>query len=689
MRLIARLFVFASSLFIVLYGVLPGFFKSDGYFVASYVAGRNFLHGMNAVSFYQFPLFQRLVDQSGLTNGLISHLLSPPSWIIPDSILAILPAPAARVLLAGLNIVAFVLLVHATAKIAGTSVRTTYLVFLSSSFALATNFQLGEPYIILALPFVLAIYAFSIGRLAACGAFLGLVFPFNPFSGIPAVLFLLSGKWRTFAYFVAAAAIILALTYVAVGHSAIVYYVQRILPAFLNGRIFNPFSDTYQTASSLLRRIFVYNSTLNPFPIINSTTAYQVASSLFKAAVVVPPAYFFYKGVSLRKYGDILVAASFPVIFLSPTLTAQQMIILAPATVVLAQSALDDGRRKTAVAFMVLYAMACLPTLSYLLNILGISNSPLDYDRFLILLVIYILYLVFQSRLVPREQLTARTVLSALIVVAVGVTVYFGDHSIVSSSSVPFKPAFPAKIAASLGFSPGFRAGKLVCITYDSASDNLQVPETVRDNPSGRDVYRFASDASGNSYAMEVVENGKDISLFRTRSAESRFEGRHVSVSQDGDYGAFMRNGIVYVLDLDPHFISHVDTLSLLPYRISRCSFNAGRNYELVFLIDSLNSSYSIGTYNLFNRRIATHTLPFEVRLVCSEGDDFYVTQDIADTTKVWKITGNGAPTDILSLRGNIYDLAMLNHSLFFSSDFGRGLNYPTVYEYTRSSAVP
>ena len=689
MRLIGRLFVFASSLFIVLYGVLPAFFKLEGDFIASFVVGRSLLNGTDPVIFYRFPLFQRLVDLSGLGNGIFSYVTNTPSSIVTNALFAIPPASVARFLLAAVNVLALVLLVHVTAKVARTSNRTAYIVFLSSSFALASSFQSSQPFVILTLLYVLALYAFSINKNAACGAFLGLAFPFSPFTAIPAVLLLLSAKWRAFAYFVVTAVAILGLTYIVVGQSTLIYYVQRILPAYMNGRISNPFSSSYQTAWSFFRRLFLYNQTLNGHPLINSTTAYLVASSVFKASVVVPAAYFFYKGISLGKPREALAAASFPIIFLAPTATSAQLIILAPAIVILVQSALDEGQRRTAWAFMMLYAAACLPIFSFLEEYLKISDPFTDYEGFLLLFAIYILYLVFQRRIVPAHLRAARVGLTAIVVAAVSVTLYLGERVVQPSSLLPIRPALEGSALEEIGFSPGFRNGKLTYIGYDSASTNFAPHGIDLGQLSGHNIFKYSSDQSGRTYAMETIENGADVSYFRTHGDEARVDGRHVSVSRDGDYGAFMRNGRIYILDLDPRSISPIDTLSLLPYKISRCSFNSGVDNELVFLIDSLNSSYSIATYNLFSRKMTTRAVPFQISLICSDGPDCYVTQDVADSTKLWLMAANADPTELLALRGNIYDIVVLDHSLYLSSDFGRGLDYPTIYKYMKEAATP
>jgi len=226
MRLFSRLFVFASTLFILLYGVLPGLFKIEGDFVASFAAGTGFLRGINPTEFYRFPLFQQLIDLTGYSGKMIPFAVAAPSSFMSSAALALLPIYIARIALTAFSIAAFVIAVHVTSRLSGASNKMTYSVFLSSSYALASVFQSGQPTILLMSILLLAFYAYAIGKGALCGALIGIVFPFNPFLGIPAVMLLLSAKWRSFAYFALATAGILAITYVSVGESAFMYYLQ-------------------------------------------------------------------------------------------------------------------------------------------------------------------------------------------------------------------------------------------------------------------------------------------------------------------------------------------------------------------------------------------------------------------------------------------------------------------------------
>lgn len=682
MRLVYRLFVFISSLFIALYGILPGLFRIQGNFVANFVAGRNFARGMNPVLFYHFPLLQKLIDLSGLSGSMASFVTSSPSSIMIDAVLGLPPASIARFLLTAANVVALIMIVHATAKIAGASNRTTYFVFLCSSFALAANFQSSAPFIMLTLLLVLAFYAYSIGSVAAGGVFLGLAFPFNPMLAVPAIMFLVSRKWRAFTYFLSMAVFILALTYVVVGQSALVYYFQRILPSYMNGRVLNPFSDSYQTAWSFFRRLFLYNDTLNLHPLFKSDTLYLLVSSGFKACIVVPPAYFFYKGISRGKAGEALAAATFPLIFLSTTSTTPELVMMAPAIVILTQAALEEGRKRIAGSFVVLYAVACLPIYSFAAEYLSSPGMLLNYERFIFLIAIYVVYLVFQSRIVPAHLRTLRLGLTVVIVGAVTVPLYLGDQVLRRSAAFPVETVLNGPALQETAFSPGLRNGRLTYVTVDSGTSLFTAAGIDNKEFSSQNIFRYASGEYGSNYGLETTKQGAEVVYFKTRSAKATLRGHEVSLSRDEDYGAFVRDGIIYVLDLDPRYIAPVDTLSLLPYRVRDCSFNSSRNNEIVFVIDSLNSSFSVASYNLFSRKIKTISTPFRVSLMCADADSFYVTRNVSDTSSVWKLAGHAPPVRLFSLRAEITDITVLNHSLLFSSDFERGLDNPTVYRY-------
>ncbi len=682
MRLVSRVFVFASTLFIIIYGILPGIFLLRVSFIAAYVAGRNLLAGMNPIVFYRFPDLQKLIDRSGFSTKFVPPLVSTPSSLLIDSLLAIFPISVSRFLTGAINLAALILLAHISSSVAKSSVKTSYLVILSSSFALATNFSVSQPMIILALLFVLSFYASSTNAEGTAGVALGIIFPFSAFAAIPAVLFLLSKKWRTFLYFVLSGALIVLLTYLVEGRAALLYYLQKVFPYYLNGTIGNPFSTEYQTAWSFFRRIFVFNATLNPLPALVSERSYLLAVSLFKSTVIVPCAYFFFKGVTQKDYRESMIAAAFSVILMSPTGSVYQLIVLAPAVIALSQIAIDENKAKTARLFLILYALACIPVYNLLQSYFGVHNFFLIYEEFLLVILLFIVYLIFQLRKFPRHLLVARTAITGGVVLAVALTLFIGNRGTTGESNVPVEPTLGTRVTKAATFSPAWENGRLTFISVDPTNGHLTPRGNFTPEAAIGNCYGLASDQAGENFAFDMVRSGQPVVYFKTRYVSLSFEGEMGSVSRDGDLGSFQHDGKLYLIDLDPYSISVDDTLDFLPFRIIASCFDAGRDNHLNFVLDSLNSSYSLVRYDIGTQRSNVNQLYFRPPMICSENNDVYATKGIADSTEVVVIHNGTDEARLFALHGSVDDLAILNGDLYLSSDFERGMGLPTVYKY-------
>ncbi len=686
MRLVSRVFVFASSLFIIIYGVLPGIFLLRGGFIEAYVAGKDLLAGTNPILFYRFPEFQRLIDISGLSTKILPTIVSTPPALLVESVMAVFPVFISRLLATAASFAAMVILAHAASAIAKSSNRMSYAVLLSSSFALATNFNSSQPLIIMTLMFALSFYAGTLKAERISGITLGLLFPFGAFAAIPAVLFLLSKKWKTFVYFLAASSAVIIVAYLIEGRTVFFFYLQKVFPYYLNGRVGNPFSIDYQTPWSLFRRVFIFDAALNPSPIIASKEAFLIAVSLFKAVVVIPCAYFFYRGITQEDYREALIAASFPVVLLSPTGYVFQFVLLAPAIVALAQTAIEEKRIKSARFFLVVFALACLPVYKLFPNYLPLHNLFLLYEELMLLLILFFSYLAFQSRKLPRRLLPVRALITAAIISAATFTLFLGDRSLARSFSSPVKSVLQPGPASEVAFSPALENDHLTYVTIDSATGQL-IPESsaLRLN-SGANCYGISSDEAGRNFAIDRSDSGRGAVYFKTKMAHLTFIGSRGRISQAGDLGSFEQDGKLYVVDLDPGQISLLDTLNYLPFRVVASCFNSGIDDEIDYILDSLNSSYSIIRYSLTSGILSSRLIKFWPQSFCSENDEVFLARARGDSTEVVTFNRNEFDELLFALPGNIMDMRILQGKLYFSADFERGLNLPTIYEYPLDS---
>ncbi|MFZ1081561.1 MAG: glycosyltransferase family 87 protein [Candidatus Kryptoniota bacterium] len=631
-----------------------------------------------------------------MSNRIFSLSVSTPSCFILDVLIAVPPAAISKFLLTAISLVAMVPLVHGSAKLANSSVRTAYLVFLSSSFALATNFSSSEPFIILALFFVTAFFTFSTKAERAAGVILGIAFPFNVFFAIPAMLFLLSKKWHVFIYFVLSSLLVVVITYVVVGESAIIYYLERVFPSFINGRVQNPFSISYQTAWSFLRRLFVSDPTLNSNPIFASRDAYVFSISLFKSLTVVPAAYFFYRGIEKNNPREAFVASTFPVMFLSPTATTFQLVLLAPAIICLSQTALEEHRISIARLFIVLYAMVCIPFFVGLSNFFKIQTPILLYERFFLLFSIYVLYLFFQLRTLSKHLFAWRMSITAATIAAITVPLYFGDNTPSAMSQFPAKPILKGEQLKTAAFSPASYGDRFMYVGVDSNSRNYAVQNEVNVPHESRNCYRVSASADGLEFMIETTSPQpepliaqKPSVYFGTKNGDISYLAESGSVSRDGDFGAFIRSGSLYIVEMRSKHIPVIDSLVISPFKIIQCNFNNGDNSKIALIIDSLNGAHSVGMYNLQTHRLITYYSPFPLSSICANEENIYGTYEDNDSTSVWlqqaadpASVGADSLIKLFAVHGNVIDINVVNHDLYFSSDFERGLGLPTIYKY-------
>jgi len=314
-----------------------------------------------------------------------------------------------------------------------------------------------------------------------------------------------------------------------------------------------------------------------------------------------------------------------------------------------------------------------------------VSSPFLVFERFFLLLVLFGVYIAFQTRIVPRHLWATRGAVTAGLIISVTLTLYLGDRSLLPTNDIPIVPALNAHLFKTAAFSPAIMDGNLECVSYNRQSGTLEADEdeSAAESDTGN-TYSISSDRTGLHYASMTVRDGSFVSHFRSKHFDKALPGWNPIVSPDGDFGAIIRNGSLVTLDLQEKNLAAIDTVSFLPFQIREATFDYTNDDRLMVIVDSLNGSYAIGTYDITGRHLSVTPTSFRPDHICSDGENFFLTKEIADSTEIWSYKRSDEPgTKILTIRASIVDMRILNHRLYFSSDFGRGLNLPTVFEYT------
>jgi hypothetical protein len=221
--------------------------------------------------------------------------------------------------------------------------------------------QLGQPYILVSLACIAGYHARSIGRPWLAGACLGLFVPIKYFPIVMLVYFACRREWRIVAAGAAVIAGIAVLSIAVLGWDIHAQYLHSVLTDHLVGKISmqDPFSASFQSWDSLLRRLFVLDPEANPHPWLVLPGLRLVALVAIKAGIALAAL------MALLRWwpaGEAAVAPSIGLIGLTT-------LLLAPATAtyhctllwlpvgLLAACLLREGRGPALCAFLAAYAL--------------------------------------------------------------------------------------------------------------------------------------------------------------------------------------------------------------------------------------------------------------------------------------------------------------------------------------------
>ncbi len=241
-----------------------------GDFANYYTSSRLALEGrLDKVNMYDYYDFQQNVNKY-FRGTLASFIPFPPSTILLMVPLAWLSPETARTGVILINVLGVLALIWILRRYTCLPLAVVASLTFLSSLSLWSNLREGQVYILMTLLIAAALLSESKGKHVTAGILLGLILPVKYFTALFVLYFLLKKNLRLVAGALGAAAFVFAAGFVLTGPRMNEFYFGAILPQHLAGHIQDPFAINFQSFNSLLNRLFVYNETLNPDPIIHA-----------------------------------------------------------------------------------------------------------------------------------------------------------------------------------------------------------------------------------------------------------------------------------------------------------------------------------------------------------------------------------------------------------------------------------
>jgi hypothetical protein len=269
-------------------GIAPAISKIDSDFPNYFTAAKIVADRGNVERLYDDSWFQgqmRRYDVGKPSAGKFSPF-PPPTALLLVPLTQLEPLNALRVM-TGVSTLCLVCSIILLARILSWSLVDSAVFVLLSGYAVLNALRFGQPYILVSSSCILGYYAHLKERPVLAGMCFGLFSPIKYFPVVILIYFAFRKEWKLV---LGGASAILIVTTVSVGVLGWKVHEEFLSSVFGNHLIANlsmqnPFTASFQSFDTLFRRLFVFDATLNPQPLIASPHLQGIGVLISKASI--------------------------------------------------------------------------------------------------------------------------------------------------------------------------------------------------------------------------------------------------------------------------------------------------------------------------------------------------------------------------------------------------------------------
>jgi hypothetical protein len=269
-RPVAILLYVALSFVFVARGIVPAMSKIDTDFPNYFTAAKIVADGGDVDRLYDDLWFQGQIRryQIGQMPGGKFSPFPPPTALLLVPLTRLEPLNALRAMTA-VSILCLICSIILLSRILSWGFIDSTVFVLLSGYAVLNALRFGQPYILVALSCLLGYYARLKGRPLLAGMCFGLFSPIKYFPVVILVYFAFRKEWKVVLGGVTMILIVASASIGVLGWKIHEDFLSSVFGNHLTGNasILDPFSATYQSFDTLLRRLFVFDATANPYPL--------------------------------------------------------------------------------------------------------------------------------------------------------------------------------------------------------------------------------------------------------------------------------------------------------------------------------------------------------------------------------------------------------------------------------------
>jgi len=699
-------FLFAAFSAIILWkGVLSSLQNPRGDFANYYTAARLVAEGKPLENAYRdFVWFQKQIDRYGISQqlgGFIPH--PPPTALVMLPLTPFEPLAAKRTWI-GLNVALVVLIIILLSKFSSAHWLPVAIVFLSTGFGLINNFLFGQMYLLLLASIVGGVYLQHTGRPVLAGIVLGSMIPMKYIGMFFVIYFAWKRDWRLVIASLTTALSIILITIVLQGTNVFKVFIAEVLPRHLQGEIQDPFAIQFQSWNSLLRRLFMYNETLNAHPPLPSMALFTILKNLilwlWLASFLLIYRLTTFAEASHQKLFEIGFIP-LAILLISPGGATYHFLLLNVTVVCMAKILLDLRQEMRAAILGMMFLMINLPHYLKLKSFAIGWLTPLGYMRLWLLVLFFFLVCYFLHRAAHwkwQPRFAMKHFAFAIVVAACFTMIDFQRASAKERDGAQWVPLQEKEFDRHLGLlvkTPDagserlvFSYGELLDEDYAIFSADMNGKVESQWTPDTEQKFYDPDLAKDDQRVlMESINNGRAeiwLSQGRNQSPVFLLEGENPSWHCDDVRFAFLREGEIGVAELQFQKAAEKSWLKT----IENCydiSFSPNDDC-LIFCEASSGYKFVLGLANsgTGEQKILLESEDFfECPTWSSDAQKIFFSWNRDGNRDIWMI--NTLTKELQRVtRDPAIDTAPVwdevRHRILFTSDRGRGLEISTIY---------
>jgi hypothetical protein len=557
--------IFAGFAAIIFWkGVWPSLQNARGDFANYYTTARLVAENKPLATAYRdFAWFQKQIDRYGITHqlgGFIPH--PPPTALVMLPLASFEPLVAKRWWI-GFNLALAIATIVLLARLTALHWLPVAVIFLSTGLGLINNFLFGQMFLLLLATIAAGIYAQQRGYPVLAGILLGLMTPVKYVGGFFFIYFAWKKEWRLVIAAAAACLAMIGATWLLQGAEIFRVFLIEVLPRHLQGEIQDPFAIQFQSWNSLLRRMFVLSSSLNPEPLMESTFIFIISKNLIFWFWLTAFIWIFHRtAFSNQSHQKLFEIGLLPlaVLLVSPGSATYHFLLLSLSTACFIKILLDLQQPRRAVALTALFLIINLPHYMQLKKFATGWLTPLGYMRLWLLVLFFAIVCYFFHRAAnwPFQLKTAGAhFLLAIVLAGITIAMDFRRAIAKEQDDAQWLPLHEKEFDRHLGLlvkTPDIGSNRIVFSYGELLDEDYAIFSMTRDGQvegqwtpeTSQKFYEPDLAVNDQNVLMESIQNGRpEIWLNRGRGQAPEFllEGENPSWHSDEIGFAFLRGG--------------------------------------------------------------------------------------------------------------------------------------------------